>query len=70
MDYKLTYFKTIVEPALKSASTAEDMLAILQEHYHLDEPLKTMTHLAFRQGLRSAIALLNPEPTNHVSDLN
>ena len=53
MDYKLTYFKTIVEPALKNASTAEDMLVVLQEHYHLDEPLKTMTHLAFRQGLRS-----------------
>lgn len=70
MDYKLHFFKTHVEPALKAASTAEDMLNVLQEHYHLDEPLKTMTHLAFRQGLRTAITLLNPEPVNHVSDLN
>lgn len=70
MDYKLHYFKTQVEPKLNSASTAEDMLHILLEHYHLDEPLKMMTHLAFRQGLRSAITMLNPEPVNHVSDLN
>jgi len=70
MDNKLNYYKTQVEPALKGASTAEDMLKVLQDHYHLDQPLKMMTHLAFRQGLRSAITLLNPEPVNHVSDFN
>ena len=35
MDYKAEYFKTNVEPALKNASTAEDMLNILLDHYHL-----------------------------------
>lgn len=70
MDYKLHYFKTQVEPALKGCSTAEDMLHVLLDHYHLDDPLKMMTHLAFRQGLRSAITMLNPEPKHHVSDLN
>ena len=37
MDYKNHFFKTEVEPALKNASTAEDMLEILHEHYHLDD---------------------------------
>ena len=63
------YFKLHVEPALNSANTADEMLRVLQEHYHLDEPLGVMTHLAFRQGLRSAITMLNPDPTNHVQDI-
>jgi hypothetical protein len=29
-----------------------------------------MTHLAFRQGLRQAVAMLNPEPMYNVSDIN
>ncbi len=70
MDYKLHYFKTEVEPALAKCSTAEDMLETLLAHYDLDTPLKTITHLAFRQGLRTAITLLNPEPKVDVSDLN
>ena len=70
MDYKNYFFKTEVEPALKNAATAEDMLEILHEHYHLDDPLKMMTHLAFRQGLRTAIVLLNPEPKASAEELN
>ena len=70
MDYKLHYFKAQVEPELNHAQTAEEMLHVLLDHYHLDDPLKMMTSLAFRQGLRTAITMLNPEPKNHVSDLN
>jgi len=70
MDYKLQYWKTHVEPALKNCSSAEDMLEVLNAHYFLNDPLKTMTHLAFRQGLRTAVTLLNPEPKINVSDIN
>lgn len=70
MDYKLHYFKTQVEPELSAAQTAEEMLHILLDHYELNEPLKMITSLAFRQGLRTAITMLNPEPKNHVSDFN
>ena len=70
MDYKLHYYKTQVEPELNAAGTAEEMLHVLLDHYELDEPLKMMTSLAFRQGLRTAITMLNPERKHHVSDLN
>lgn len=59
-----------VEPALKEARSAQEMLDILEDYYNLDAPLRTMTHLAFRQGLRQAVAMLNPEPMYNVSDLN
>jgi hypothetical protein len=68
MDYKNAYFKHEIEPALKNCSTAEDMLEVLLKGYDLNEPLKTMTHLAFRQGLRTAITMLNPEPKDNVPD--
>ena len=68
MDYKLAYYKNEIEPALKNCSTAEDMLLVLQNGYDLNEPLKMLTHLAFRQGLRSAITMLNPEPKENVPD--
>ncbi len=58
------YFKTTVEPELKKATTAGEMLFILTSHYDLSKPLPLMTHLAFRQGLRSAIVMLNPAPKN------
>lgn len=58
------YFKNIIEPQLKEAQTAGEMLFILTSHYDLSKPLPMMTHLAFRQGLRSAITMLNPAPKN------
>ena len=64
------YFRVKVEPALKEARSAQEMLDILEDFYNLDAPLRTMTHLAFRQGLRQAVAMLNPEPMYNVSDLN
>jgi len=68
MDYKQAYFKNEIEPALNNCQTAEDMLVVLLEGYDLNEPLKMMTHLAFRQGLRHAITMLNPEPKHNVPD--
>ena len=56
------FFKKVVEPQLKNAATAEQMLEVLNSAYDLSEPLPTFTHLAFRQGLRSAVTMLNPEP--------
>ena len=64
------YFRMRVEPALKEARSAQEMLDILEHYYHLDAPLKTMTHLAFRQGLRQAVAMINPEPVYDVQNLN
>ena len=64
------YFKLKVEPALKEARSAQEMLDILEDYYNLDAPLKTMTHLAFRQGLRQAVAMINPEPVYDVQNLN
>ena len=57
------YFKQVVEPQLKAAVNAGDMLHVLQQHYDLTKPLPTFTHLAFRQGLRQAIVLLDPDPS-------
>lgn len=56
------FFKDVIEPQLKSAQTAEQMLQVLNSAYDLSKPLPTFTHLAFRQGLRSAVTMLNPEP--------
>ncbi len=56
------FFKKVVEPQLKNAETAEQMLEVLNSAYDLSKPLPTITHLAFRQGLRSAVTMLNPDP--------
>ena len=58
------YFKKYVEPDLKNAQTAGEMLFVLQSHYDLSKPLPMITHLAFRQGLKSAVTMLNPSPKN------
>ena len=62
MDLNNSFFRNTVEPQLKNAETAEQMLKILNSHYDLSKPLPTITHLAFRQGLRSAVTMLNPDP--------
>lgn len=56
------YFNQVVRPKLDQAQTAGEMLHILQSHYDLDQPLNMFTSLAFRQGLRSAVTMLNPNP--------
>ncbi len=58
------YFQNEVEPALAECKNAEQMLEVLYEAYDLSKPLGSITHLAFRQGLRTAIKMLNPEAKN------
>ncbi len=62
MAYNNDFFKEVVEPQLKNAQTAEQMLEVLNSAYDLSSPLPMITHLAFRQGLRSAVTMLNPDP--------
>ena len=70
MKYQSDFFKNKIEPQLAKAETADEMLKILQRHYQLDQPLGMVTSLAFRQGLKTAIKMLNPTPITHVQDFN
>ena len=62
MAYNKNFFQAVVEPQLKNAKTAGQMLEVLNNAYDLSKPMPTITHLAFRQGLRSAVTMLNPDP--------
>jgi hypothetical protein len=64
MDYN--YFDRYVADELATCETAEQMLTVLAHHYKLDKKLGIITHLAFRQGLKQAVAMLRPEVRNSV----
>ena len=57
----MTHFDRVVNPELMRCETPEQMLAVLNKHYNLDCKLGTITHLAFRQGLKSAVNMINPK---------
>lgn len=41
--------------------TPEQMLQVLMHHYELDCKLGSITSLAFRQGLKAAVNMINPK---------
>lgn len=57
----MTHFDRVVNPELALCDTPEQMLEVLMKHYHLDCKLGTITHLAFRQGLKAAVNMVNPK---------
>lgn len=57
----MTHFDRVVNPELVRCETPEQMLEVLMKHYNLDCKLGTITHLAFRQGLKSAVNMINPK---------
>lgn len=56
------YFDEKVSPKLAQCSTAAEMLAVLEGHFKLDQKLGLVTSLAFRQGLRTAVTMINAQP--------
>lgn len=56
------HFRNVIEPKLKECRTAGEMLHVLQANYNLNDPLPTITSLAFRQGLRQAVIMIKPDP--------
>lgn len=56
------HFRNVIEPKLKECRTAGEMLHVLQTSYNLNDPLPTITSLAFRQGLRQAVIMIKPDP--------
>ena len=57
----MTHFDRVVNPDLMLCETPEQMLQVLVRHYDLNCKLGTITHLAFRQGLKAAVNMVNPK---------
>ena len=57
----MTHFDRVVNPDLMKCDTPEQMLQVLMHHYELDCKIGTITHLAFRQGLKAAVNMVNPK---------
>ena len=64
----ISHFDDIVRGELDMCTTAEDMLIVLARNYDLRKKLGPITRLAFMQGLRQAVVLLDPElnTANHM----
>lgn len=58
----LKHFDEVVSIKLAQCSTAAEMLAVLDGHFKLDQKLGLVTSLAFRQGLRTAVNMINAQP--------
>jgi|TARA_R110000822_G_scaffold105300_5_gene232859 hypothetical protein len=54
-----TYFDQVVAKELSTCETAQQMLEVLSKHFYLDQKLGLVTSLAFRQGLRTAVNMIN-----------
>jgi hypothetical protein len=57
----INHFDTIVREELDACTTAEDMLIVLARNYDLRKKLGPIMRLAFMQGLRQAVVMLNPD---------
>ena len=57
----INHFDTIVREELDACTTAEDMLIVLARNYNLRKKLGPITSLAFMQGLRQAVVMLDPD---------
>jgi hypothetical protein len=57
----INHFDTIVREELDVCTTAEDMLIVLARNYNLRKKLGPITRLAFMQGLRQAVVMLDPD---------
>ena len=69
----ISHFDAYVREELDACTTAEDMLIVLARNYDLRKKLGPITRLAFMQGLRQAVVLLDPEvntanPMRHVQN--
>lgn len=69
----ISHFDAYVREELDACTTAEDMLVVLARNYDLRKKLGPITRLAFMQGLRQAVVLLDPElntanPMRHVQN--
>ena len=69
----ISHFDANVYHELDACNTAEDMLIVLARNYDLRKKLGPITRLAFMQGLRQAVVLLDPElntanPMRHVQN--
>lgn len=65
----MNHFDKVVDPDLKRCETPEQMLQILAYHYDLDCKLGSITSLAFRQGLKAAVNMINPKIKTKASAL-
>jgi hypothetical protein len=57
----INHFDTHVREELDACTTAEDMLIVLARNYNLRKKLGPITRLAFMQGLRQAVIMLDPD---------
>jgi len=69
----ISHFDDVVRGELDMCTTAEDMLIVLARNYDLRKKLGPITRLAFMQGLRQAVILLDPalntaNPLRHVQN--
>ena len=65
----MDHFSKIVDTDLKSCETPEQMLQVLMYHYDLDCKLGTITSLAFRQGLKTAVKMIDAKAKTQASAL-
>ena len=65
----MDHFSKIVDPDLKRCETPEQMLQVLMYHYDLDCKLGTITSLAFRQGLKTAVNMISAKAKSQASAL-
>ena len=59
------YFDQVVAKELAQCQTAAQMLEVLELHFELNQELGLVTSLAFRQGLRTAVRMINAKPKSH-----
>jgi len=62
-----TYFDQVVAKELSKCETAQQMLEVLSKHFYLDQKMGLITSLAFRQGLRKAVNMINAKQKSDVS---
>ena len=65
----MTHFEKIVDPDLKRCETPGQMLEVLMYHYDLNCKLGTITSLAFRQGLKTAVKMIDAKAKSQASAL-
>jgi hypothetical protein len=55
------HFDQVVKQQLDKCKTPAQMLEVLNQNFDLDQEIGMITALAFKQGLRTAVSMINPK---------
>ena len=61
----IEHFDKVVKQQLDKCKTPAQMLDVLNRNFDLDQELGLVSSLAFKQGLRTAVTMINPKIKAH-----